>query len=590
MGVKMQVLSIQKTDKVNNNFKKVNMTQPMSVKPVYPQRNEISNVYYTPLNMNKQSFGGLRLETNVIQKVKGKQFQGAGIYTKGKDFIDFLKVGYEKLASEPLDIVKASKAEIIAHRFSLALAETYAEGSSFGTQWVKRYNPENRRSPLAVSHSLNSDYMKEQHYAKNLEYLYDLDNHKELDIPITDKRGKLNLDAIIFDTETTGPNPKVDKIVQIATIPMKKGMVTKFGVCDQLINPEIPMPAGAEAVHGISDEMVKDKPTIEKFLKKFTSQVINKKNGVLCAYNAKFDVPLLNREIREHNIYSSDHIEERNMAEVLDPFLLIQRIHPFLGAKKKLGYQYHWLFCKQMENAHDALADVTGTADVLKYCLYYLSEHRKDKTVPLTLREVLIFQNGGHGVENINIPLDASKNYNKNFKFDRSYRAEPLDVDNYFQGYKLSAKVLEELRPEIGEANYQKLANGMATNIESETTNSTAEMEQIKDTNSFKNMSYVLANNFKKVLGFAELEEYNGKSVDDIINTITDKSKQYLHEKTKEIWLKNVDPDDIARGNDLPDDEIAKRVMREAEHAKEKDALKQAKLNEKEARKASKNK
>ena len=182
----MQVLSIQKTDKVNNNFKKVNMTQPMSVKPVYPQRNEISNVYYTPLNMNKQSFGGLRLETNVIQKVKGKQFQGAGIYTKGKDFIDFLKVGYEKLASEPLDIVKASKAEIIAHRFSLALAETYAEGSSFGTQWVKRYNPENRRAPLAVSHSLNSDYMKEQHYAKNLEYLYDLDNHKELDIPISE--------------------------------------------------------------------------------------------------------------------------------------------------------------------------------------------------------------------------------------------------------------------------------------------------------------------------------------------------------------------------------------------------------------------
>ncbi len=586
----MQVLSIKKTDKVNNNYKAANMSRPAAMKPVYPQRNEISNVYYTPLNMNKQSFGGLRLETNVIQKVNGKQFQGSGIYTKGKDFIDFLKVGYEKIASEPLNIVKATKDEITAHRFSLALAETYAEGSAFGTQWVKRYNPENRRAPLAVSHSLNSDYMKEQHYAKNLEYLYDLDNHKELDIPITDKKGKLILDAVIFDTETTGPNPKVDKIVQIATIPMKHGQVTKFGVCDQLINPEIPMPAGAEAVHGISDEMVKDKPTIEKFLKTFTDKVINKKNGVLCAYNAKFDVPLLNREIREHNIYSGNQIEERNMAEVLDPFLLIQRIHPFLGAKKKLGFQYHWLFCKQMENAHDALADVTGTADVLKYCLYYLSEHRKDKTVPLTLREVLIFQNGGHGVENINIPLDASKNYNKSFRFDRSYRAEPLDVDNYFQGYKLTSKVLQKLRPEIGENNYKKLTDDgvEVKNITSENPSSTAETEQIKDSNTFKNMSYVLANNFKKVLGFAELEEYNGKSVDEIINTITDNSKQYLHETTKEIWLKNVDPDDIARGNDLPDDKITKRVMKEAQEAKEKDAKKEAKLAEKEAKKANK--
>ena len=549
--------------------------------PVYPQRNEISNVYYTPLNMNKTSFSGLRLETNVIQKVKGKQFQGSGIYTAGKNFIDFLKVGYDKLASEPLNILKATKNEITAHRFSLALAETYAEGSSFGTQWVKRYNPENRRSPLAVSHSLNSDHMKEQVYAKNLEYLYDFDNNKHLDTPITNKQGKLTLNAVVFDTETTGANPKVDKIVQIATLPIKNGQVTKFGVCDQLINPEIPMPAGAEAVHGISDEMVKDKPTIDKFLKKFLSTSLNKKNGVVVAYNSKFDIPLLNREIREHNIYSNSPLEEKNLAEVLDPYLLIQRIHPFLGAKKKLGYQYHWLFCKPMENAHDALADVTGTADVLKYCLYYLSEHRKDKTVPLTLREVLIFQNGGHGVENINIPLDASKNYNKNFKFDRSYRAEPLDVDNYFQGYKLTPAIARSLESEIGYNNVRKLIQeNDRSEMVSQGEQATPEMEKGKN-NASKNVSYVLKDNFKKVLGFAELEEYNGKSVDEIIDIITENSKQYSHEVTKEIWLKNVDPDDIARGNDLPDDKIAKRVMRESMQAKAKDEAKEARLAQK---------
>ncbi len=572
----MQVLSIQKTDKVNN-FRTQTMSRPQSMMPVYPQRNEISNVYYTPFQLKQPNFKGLRLETNVIQKVTGKQYQGAGLYTKAKDFIDFLKVGYDKLATEPLDILKATKNEIIAHRFSLALAETYAEGSAFGTQWVKRYNPENRRSPLAVSHSLNSENMKENVYAANLEYLYDLNKHKHLDTPITDKKGNLILDAVVFDTETTGANPKVDKIVQIATLPMKHGQVTTQGVCDQLINPEIPMPAGAEAVHGISDQMVKDKPTIHKFIEKFLSTSLNQKNGAIVVYNSKFDIPLLNREIREHNIYASKDIKEKELAEVLDPYLLIQRIHPFLGAKKKLSFQYHWLFCKPMENAHDALADVTGTADVLKYCLYYLSEHRKDKTVPLSLREVLIFQNGGHGVENIDIPLDASKNYNKNFKFDRSYRAEPLDVDNYFQGYKLTAKTIASLENEIGLENVKKLLNN--SNGLVSTGSKSAPETQKNDKNSFVNISYVLADNFKKVLGFADLQEYNGKSVEEIIDLITEKSKRFEHEKTKEIWLKNVDPDDIAKGNDLPDDEIAKRVMKESKLAKEKDAAREAKKN-----------
>ena len=302
---------------------------------------------------------------------------------------------------------------------------------------------------------------------------------------------------------------------------------------------------------------------------------------MVVAYNSKFDIPLLNREIREHNIYSNSPLEEKNLAEVLDPYLLIQRIHPFLGAKKKLGYQYHWLFCKPMENAHDALADVTGTADVLKYCLYYLSEHRKDKTVPLTLREVLIFQNGGHGVENINIPLDASKNYNKNFKFDRSYRAEPLDVDNYFQGYKLTPAIARSLESEIGYNNVRKLIQeNDRSEMVSQGEQATPEMEKGKN-NASKNVSYVLKDNFKKVLGFAELEEYNGKSVDEIIDIITENSKQYSHEVTKEIWLKNVDPDDIARGNDLPDDKIAKRVKRESMQAKAKDEAKEARLAQK---------
>lgn len=555
--MRVNAITLQFNNKTAVNNRNVNAPVTM------PQNNTLSNIYYMPLST---SFKGLNFETKVVQKVLGKEFQGLGMYSKNKDFIDFAKVGYEKLIQEPLNIVKASKDEIAAHRFALALAETYAIGSAFGTQWVKRYNPENRNSPLAVSHTLNDEKIKEELFAPNLERLYDSKYGKSLDKPITDKDGNLILDAVVFDTETTGTNTNVDRIAQIATMQIKKGQIVPEKSVDQLINPEIPMPKQAEAVHGLSDEMLEKAPKMDDFLESFLDNTLNKQNGVIVAYNSKFDVPLLNRMIREHNVLNGTHIKEKDMAKVLDPFILMQRIHPFLGAKKKLGFQYHWLFCKPMENAHDALADVRGTVDVLKYCLYYLSEHRKDKSVPLTLREVLIFQNGGQGVENIDIPLHPTKNYSTLFKFDESYRSEPLDVDNYFQGYKLSRKTIENLISQIGEENANKLLRKDFLNTEvSESKDLLQAGETKKDekTGKFKTLSYITEDNFKKVLGFAELSEFDGKSKDEIIDLITESSKRFLNEKTKEIWIKNVDPNDIKNGNDLPDDNITRRVMRE---------------------------
>lgn len=535
----------------------------------YPQNDAISNVYYS---QPKMAFKGLTLEHKVVQKVLGKKFQGLGIYTEDKNFIDFLKIGYEKLATEPLDILKATDEEIIAHRFSLALAESYSEGSDFGTSWVKRYNPENRRSPLAVSHSLNDERMKEEVFAKNLEVLYNDKRCASLDIPITDKDGNLSLNAVIFDTETTGVNINSDKIIQIATAKMKNGKMVKDegGIYNQLINPEMPIPEESSAVNGITDQMVEKAPTIDKILDKFLEKQLGKHTGVIVVYNSVFDIPLLNRAIRENNVSKNAELKEKPLYKVLDPYILIQRIHPFLGAKKKLGHQYHWLFCKPMENAHDALADVNGTADVLKYCLYYLSEHRKDKSVPLTLRDVLIFQNGGSGVQNIGIPLHPTKNFNASVKFSESYRPEPLDITNYFKGYKLSRKLVQELAPEIGETNVSKLENGGIVDEMVGTTYKghplqVAETERVPQSKKFKSLSYVMRDNFKKVLGFAGLEPYNGRSKEEIENLVTEKSKCFLKEKIKEVWIKNVNPKDIGQGNDLPDDKIARKVMQESQ-------------------------
>lgn len=522
------------------------------------------NVYYRPLM--QQNFTGLWLEKNIIKKVVGKQYQGLGLYKNGGNYIDFLKVGSKNLAQESLDITKASDNEVYAYWHANALAETYE------SSWVRRYNSNNVSKMLATYHTLNSKKAKAS-FAFNLKELHNMNRCMSLDLPVTDKNGKLALDCVVFDTETTGLNifntsPKqLDKIIQIGAIQVKGGKVVKETAYNEMINPGMPIPEKATAVHGITDEMVKDKKTMEHVLKGFLDGYLNKKNGVIVAYNSKFDITILNNAIREHNMYSNADLKQKQPFKVLDPFILIQRIHPYLGVRKKLGEQYKYLFAKTMENAHDAFADVEGTVDVLKYSLYYLSEHRKDKTIPLTLREVLVFQNGGK-VENINLPVDM-EDCNAAVNFKKSYLRIPLSVDNYFKGYKLTKKALQEISSDIGPENTKKLqSKGVVGEVVELKENSSgylnsAETKRAPQGGGFENSFYSMKKNVKKILGFAKLEPYGDKSKEEIEDLIIEKSKQYIHDDVIDVWIKNTNPKDIKDGNDMADLAIARRVMSE---------------------------
>lgn len=554
---------------MNTESKKDNAAKPSFSIPILPQKNQISHFPKPYLGKQPDSvvFKGLKFQNEVVKKVLGKKHQGLGLYTPNGKWIDFNRVGEDL---EDLDITKATDKEVAAYDFSNSLRETLST-------WVRRYNKHNMDKMLATYPTLNSE---EAHvrFADNLEKLWDNRHGHSLDIPITDKNGKLILDCVVFDTETTGLNifgnkykksaKPLDRIIQIGAIQIKKGEVVPSSAYNQLINPEMPIPEKASDIHGITDEMVKDQPPIERILKPFLRDYMNKKNGIIVAYNHKFDITILNNAIRKNNTFSEDNLKEKAYHKVLDPFILMQRIHPYLGVRKKLGEQYRFLFRKKMENAHDAFADVKGTVDVLKYSLYFLSEHRKDKSVPLSLREVLIFQNGGK-VENINLPFD-NEDCNALVNYNKSYVHVSLPVDNYFKGYKLSSGVLGSLKEEIGENNFKKLKKDKIENKLFNLRNSSGlpinpeETKQIPKKGGFENSFYVMKKNFKKVLGFANLESYNDKSKEEIEDLITERAKQYVHQKAIPIWMKNPNPEDIKDGNDLPDLAIARRVMEEA--------------------------
>ncbi len=130
---------------------------------------------------------------------------------------------------------------------------------------------------------------------------------------------------IIFDTETTGFDPLTgDRMVEIGCIEMV-GRVITGRTFHSYFNPERAMPPGAEAVHGLSDKFLSDKPL-------FASQVDALLEFIgdspLVAHNASFDFGFLNMELERCGRAAVD------MGRMVDTIAIARTRHP--GAKLSL--------------------------------------------------------------------------------------------------------------------------------------------------------------------------------------------------------------------------------------------------------------
>ncbi|MFT5497403.1 MAG: DNA polymerase-3 subunit alpha (Gram-positive type) [Kiritimatiellia bacterium] len=104
----------------------------------------------------------------------------------------------------------------------------------------------------------------------------------------------LSLDDTTFvaiDTETTGLNPQLDRIIEIGVVKFKAGKIIERK--DWLIDPEMTIPLEAINVHGITDEMVKGKPHFKEVYPKLIAFI---KDTTLLAHNAAFDERFLEVE------------------------------------------------------------------------------------------------------------------------------------------------------------------------------------------------------------------------------------------------------------------------------------------------------
>ncbi len=186
---------------------------------------------------------------------------------------------------------------------------------------------------------------------------------------------QLTKSLCVFDLETTGLQINTDRIVQIAIIKLNpSGERTEL---NQLINPEMTIPQEVIDIHGVSNELIQDKPTFSQFAPELIEFI---GDADLAGYNSnKFDIPVLAEEFLRVGI---------NFDFSFRKFIDIQNIFHKME-QRTLAAAYKFYCGEEMKNAHDALYDTQATLDVFLAQLerYKETPELKSKTDVTSLAE-----------------------------------------------------------------------------------------------------------------------------------------------------------------------------------------------------------
>ncbi|MDE6310793.1 MAG: 3'-5' exonuclease [Muribaculaceae bacterium] len=192
-------------------------------------------------------------------------------------------------------------------------------------------------------------------------------------------RLKLTRPIVFFDLETTGTNITHDRIVEISLIKvMPDGSEIEK---TRRINPEMPIPAEATAVHHITDEDVANEPTFRQIAASLAELI---RGCDIAGFNSnRFDIPLLDQEFQRAKI--AFDISEAN-------FIDVQTIY-HKKEPRTLVAAYRYYCDRDLTEAHSANADTRATLEVLK------AQLEKYDDLPDTVEELSEFASANRNVD-----------------------------------------------------------------------------------------------------------------------------------------------------------------------------------------------
>lgn len=228
---------------------------------------------------------------------------------------------------------------------------------------------------------------------------------------------------IFFDLETTGTDTVHDRIVEISYLKVYPN--GKEEIKTKRINPGIPIPPGATAIHGISDEDVKDCPTFKQIAKSLADQM---EGCDLAGFNSsRFDIPLLAEEFLRAEV--DIDFSRRKMIDVQ---IIFHR-----KEQRTLEAAYRFYCNKELTDAHSAEADTMATYEVLKAQLDRYSDLEND--IEKLATEYSSFNNNvdlagriiknENGIEIFNFGKHKGKPVAEVLKKEPSFYAWMMDAD-----------------------------------------------------------------------------------------------------------------------------------------------------------------
>ncbi len=151
---------------------------------------------------------------------------------------------------------------------------------------------------------------------------------------------------VIFDVESTGPFPEIDRIIQIGWIRIEPDGTSHEKQLD--IDPETSISAEATKIHSITNEAIKGKPKFRDVVEK----IIEDFDGAdLGGYNVRFDMTMLRAEFKRCGA------KMEKVENIIDAYKIYVEMYP-----RTLEAAYEEYLGEPMQNAHEAIMDTRATA------------------------------------------------------------------------------------------------------------------------------------------------------------------------------------------------------------------------------------
>jgi DNA polymerase-3 subunit epsilon len=175
---------------------------------------------------------------------------------------------------------------------------------------------------------------------------------------------QLRRPIVFFDLETTGTSIARDRIIEMALVKLNIDGSREKKV--RRLNPGMPIPPEATAVHGISDEDVKDCPGFRQVAKSLYEWL---RGCDFAGYNVvRFDLPMLVEEFLRAGV--NVDFNSRRIVDAQQIFFKMEQ--------RTLSAAVRFYCGKELEGAHGAEADTLATIEVLEAQMDHYSELQGD--------------------------------------------------------------------------------------------------------------------------------------------------------------------------------------------------------------------